>query len=86
MNFAEAVAWVEATANSNIYRRTDPWGIYTENPEDALAMAALFAGPLRTPFGEGNTGEYYHYHLDSRDRKLFGKYKHFHVWCGGVIQ
>ena len=77
MTYEEAVAWANATAESGIYGRDAPWGIYTEKEADAIAIGMAF-GAI-TPYSECCKGGYMHYHLNSRN---FGRYKHFHFWYG----
>lgn len=62
MTLEEAITWTNATAVFSKFGRDAPWGIYTQNEQDAiLYMNTLQLGrPLDGP--EASSGGYPHYH------------------------
>ena len=77
MTYEEAIAWAHATAESGVYGRDAPWGIYTEQGAAAIAIGMAFGSVESAP--ECSAGGYMHYHSNPRN---FGRYKHFHFWYG----
>lgn len=71
------------TAVFSKFGRDAPWGIYTQNEQDAiLYMNTLQPGrPLDGP--EASSGGYPHYHYGDNERKFY-RYKHFHAWYGEI--
>ena len=76
----ESAVWVASSAISGRYGKGASWGLYTEKKKDAAGMARVLGGLRKPKHDFGKVGQYSHYHVASR--KLFGKYKHFHVWYG----
>ena len=79
MSFEEAYIWVKTTALQRNVSFNANWGLYTANQDDAMAMAIALGG-ADPCWDKGHQGQHRHYHVYGR--KLFTKYKHFHVWYG----
>ena len=84
MTFDEAYYWALGAFGTLGIKETDPWGIYTNEKSDAMAMAfALgnYAEPIGTDYIK--SGHYNHYHV--KGRKFLELYDHFHIWYGAPV-
>ena len=95
MTFIEADAWVTMQATSCVYSNRASWGLYTDNIDDAAAMAFYLGAPdALTPAGlnlpsnlvaDIAKGSKYYSHFHTFERKIHGiSAPSFHVWFGMI--
>ena len=83
MDYETAITWTYATAASDKYGKNARWGLYTTNGADAYEMAVALGG-VGPCLHVNRPNEYPHYHVYGM--LLFGEYKHFHLWYGGIYE
>ena len=81
MTFDQAAAWAIRTAASGKYSERQSWGLYTENKDDAMAMAFFLGKSAKFTHDKKEKGHYAHFH--TAFRQIYGiSAKNFHMWYG----
>ena len=81
MTFDQAVAWAIRTAASGKYTERESWGLYTQNKDDAMAMAFYLGKSAQFTHDKKKKGHYAHFH--TAFRQIYGiPATNFHMWYG----